>query len=318
LKSKEKKAKHSGKFEIAKSGSRPKQFKKYKALRGSVKVIANCQKNKNTILSDKQPAKKNKLSCSLKFLGALIKSEQSNGVPNIGKNAGLGIVIQARMGSSRFPGKVAKIVNNKEYLLHQIDRVLTKCPAKQCVVATTNKSEDDVVCDIAVKAGVPFFRGSSGDVLKRYIDAAEYYRFADIVRLTGDCPLIDPYIMDAVIGVYNDVQSESKYVSNTLARTFPRGFDVEITTLRDLKKAWELSDNEYDREHVTPYIKYGIMEGCVRINCSAKIDKSKWRFTLDTIEDHFQLSRILAGVNSYKLDAVMRFSKKSGLLLIDT
>lgn len=246
--------------------------------------------------------------------GCLIKSSYFNLNSQIENNAGLGIILQARMGSSRLPGKVAKIVGDKEYLLHQLDRVLKKCPKNQCVVATTDKSEDDVVCEIAARVQVPFFRGSSQDVLKRYIDAAECYRFTDVVRLTGDNPLIDPYIMDSIIGVYNDVDGESKYVSNNLIRTFPCGFDVEITTLRDLKEAWRMSNSDYDHEHVTPYIKRGAVSGCRRVNCSSPIDLGGWRFTLDTLADHLQLSEILLGVDGYTLEHVMSFGKQKNLL----
>jgi len=221
------------------------------------------------------------------------------------------------MGSSRLPGKVAKIVGNKEYLLHQINRVLIKCSASRCVVATTDKVEDDIVCEIAQKARVHFFRGASQDVLKRYIDAAEKYQFTDIVRITGDCPLIDPYILDSIAAVYNSVKNKSKYVSNTLCRTFPRGFDVEITTLKDLKESWKMSKNEYDHEHVTPHVKSGAICGCIRINCLMKTDLSKWRFTLDTIQDHLQLSAILLAVDGYNLEHVMDAARRKNLLRLD-
>lgn len=252
------------------------------------------------------------------FASALKEARQQNADLSIEANPGLGIIVQARMGSTRLPGKVSRLVGDKEYLLHQIERILVKCPANRCVVATTNLAEDDVVCEMASKAGVLFFRGSSRDVLKRYIDAAKKNQFTDVVRLTGDCPLIDPFIIDGVIRIYNSIKSHSKYVSNTLVRTFPRGFDVEITTLNDLQRAWIISRREYDREHVTPYIKSGLIGGCVMVNCSAKINQSKWRFTLDTIEDHYQLSRVLLGVKGYSIDQVLTFSANNNLLLLDS
>ncbi len=236
---------------------------------------------------------------------------------SIEKHPSLGIIVQARMGSSRLPGKVAKVVGGKEYLLHQIDRVLQRCPSHSCVIATTLAREDDVVCEMAEKAGVEFFRGSSDDVLKRYIDAAENNGFTDIVRLTGDCPLIDPYIMDAIVEVYISTKSESKYVSNTLLRTFPRGFDVEITSVKDLRTAWHSSKSNYDREHVTNHIKSGAIAECSLINCSIEQNLSKWRFTLDTVEDHLLLSKILLGIDSYEMDRVMKFSIDNNLLRLD-
>ncbi len=251
------------------------------------------------------------------FTSDQLKAAKLSLNPSIEKHPSLGIIVQARMGSSRLPGKVAKLVGGKEYLLHQIDRVLQKCPSQRCVIATTLAREDDVVCEMAEKAGVKFFRGSSDDVLKRYIDAAENNGFTDIVRLTGDCPLNDPYIMDSIVKVYISTKSESKYVSNALFRTFPRGFDVEITSVKDLRTAWNSSNSNYDREHVTTYIKSGAIPECSLINCSIEQNLSKWRFTLDTVEDHLQLSKILLGIDNYEMDRVMKFSTDNNLLRLD-
>ena len=209
------------------------------------------------------------------------------------------------MGSSRLPGKVAKIVGQKEYLLHQIERVLIRIPASRIVVATTTLEEDDLVCQLAVKAGVVFFRGSSQDVLKSYIDAAEENKFTDVVRLTGDSPLLDPYVMDEIINVYNSYGNKSKYVSNTLFPSFPLGFNVEITSLENLRTAWYSSESEYDREHVTPYIKSGALRECSRISCSFEDDLSDLSFTLDTVDDHFRISKILPAVSGYDLNSII-------------
>lgn len=254
---------------------------------------------------------------NLSFTVDQLKASKLESISTIEKHPGFGIVVQARMGSSRLPGKVAKIVGGKGYLRHQIDRILQKCPPSRCVIATTLRPEDDVICEMAVKSGVQFFRGGSQDVLKRYIDTAEEFRFTDVVRLTGDCPLIDPYIMNEVIRVYSGIKSKSKYVSNTLVRTFPRGFDVEITTLQDLKNAWDSSKCEFDHEHVTPYIKSGAVQGCIRVNCSLNEDLSGWRFTLDTIDDHLQLSKILESIDSFEMESVMSFAINNNLLRVD-
>ena len=248
------------------------------------------------------------------FESAQLKSEKSNLNPSVEQLPSLGIIIQARMNSSRLPGKVGMVVGHQEYLAHQIDRVLQKCPRNRCVIATTKGREDDLIFEIALEAGVGCYRGNSEDVLNRYIEAGEHYDFKDVVRLTGDCPLIDPYIMDSVIGVYCNCISEKKYVSNTLVRTFPRGFDVEVTSLKNLKESWGLSNSQYNREHVTPFIASGGILECVRINCPAREDLSRWRFTLDAVEDHLQLSRILMGVKSYEFNEVLRFSTEKNLL----
>ena len=222
------------------------------------------------------------------------------------------------MGSSRLPGKVAKIAGCKEYLAHQLDRVLKKCPANKIVVATTDSAEDDVVCSLALNSGVGFFRGSSRDVLKRYINAAEENNFTDIVRLTGDSPLIDPYVMDEVINFYISIKKENKYVSNTLTPSFPIGFNVEITTLNNLQTAWSSSASEYDHEHVTPYTKSGSIRDCYRFSCVLNNNLSMWRFTLDTVDDDLQLSKILSGVDGFEMNDVINFAVKNQLMRLQS
>ncbi len=246
-----------------------------------------------------------------------LKSAKLNRHPSIDANPNLGVIVQARIGSSRLPGKIAKVVAGKEYLVHQIERILQKCPKQRCVIATTTERQDDVVCDIASNMGVGVYRGDSNDVLKRYILSAKEYGFTDVVRLTGDCPLIDPYIMDLIIRIYNSAKAERKYVSNTIFRTFPRGFDVEIISLTDLNAAWQSSKNQFDQEHVTPFIKSGAIPQNQRISCSYHKDLSRWRFTLDTIEDHLQLSEILKGINGYEMGQVIEFAAANNLLQLD-
>jgi spore coat polysaccharide biosynthesis protein SpsF len=291
-----------------------------KALRWHpLSIDKDCSKNQPYSYSKKNQSK---INCKIIEHPSLttdqLKASKLESISIFEKHQSLGIVVQARMGSSRLPGKVAKKVGGKEYLRHQIDRILKKCPPSRCIIATTLRQEDDIVCEMAVKSGVQFFRGSSQDVLKRYIDAAEDFRFTDVVRLTGDCPLIDPYIMNEIIRVYSEIKSKSKYVSNTLFRTFPRGFDVEVTTLQDLKTAWDSSKSEYDHEHVTPYIKSGAIGGCIRVNCSLNENLSGWRFTLDTIDDHLQLSRILESMDSYEMENVIRYAINNSLLRADS
>lgn len=252
------------------------------------------------------------------FTSDQLKASKLNPSPSIEEHPNLGIIVQARMGSSRLYGKVAKIAGSKEYLSHQLDRILTKCPANKIVVATTDKAEDDVVCGLARKFGVLTFRGSSQDVLKRYIDAAKENKFTDVVRLTGDSPLIDPYVMDEIVNVYIRVKNKNKYVSNTLTPSFPLGFNVEITTLKNLQTAWLLSKSDYDHEHVTPYIKAGSIRDCVRVSCSIKKNLSMWRFTLDTVDDDLQLSKILSGVNGFEIDRVVDFAVKNQLMRLNS
>ena len=226
----------------------------------------------------------------------------------------LGLIIQARMGSIRLPGKVAKIAGSREYLVHLLERVLVKVPNHQVVVATTKNSEDDLICELSRRCGVKFFRGDSEDVLKRYIGCAVENQFSDVVRLTGDNPLIDPYLIDKMISVYIESKEKSKYLSNTLIPTFPVGFNVEITSLENLKNSWDLCACKYNREHVTPFIKFGGLSNCSLINCSFDKNFNYLRFSLDTTDDHAQLAEIVGKINKFDIMSVVDFSVKNKLV----
>lgn len=164
------------------------------------------------------------------------------------------IIIQARMNSSRLPGKVMKNLSGKPMLSHVVLRSRASQKAGSVCVATSKEGSDDRIAALCAREGVPCHRGSLTDVLARYADAARDAGAATVIRITADCPLVDPHVVDSCIAAYE--ASGADYVSNVVPgpRTFPRGLDVEVFSLAALKKAEREASAPYDREHVTPYI----------------------------------------------------------------
>lgn len=162
-------------------------------------------------------------------------------------------IIQARMGSTRLPGKVLKTIRDKPLLWHAIHRARSTDTLDKVVVATTTADRDDDIFSFCETENVPCFRGSEEDVLKRYYDAAVEYDAEIIVRLTGDDPLKDPDVIDNVVHHY--LETNVDYTSNTLQYTYPDGMDVEVFSFDALARANKEAEKKLEREHVTPYIK---------------------------------------------------------------
>ncbi len=198
-------------------------------------------------------------------------------------------IIQARMGSTRLPGKILKEVNGKPLLTYQIERLKASRKIDQLVVATTVKSQDDVIVDFCLSHNIKYYRGSESDVLARYYGATQQFDGETIVRITSDCPLIDPNVVDQTIDFFID--NKFDYVSNAIEPTYPRGLDVEVFSRESFEKVFKEATLSRDREHVTAYyytnpIKFKI--GSVK----NAIDYSEHRWTVDTIED-FQLIKLI-------------------------
>ncbi|MDO8676930.1 MAG: glycosyltransferase family protein [Candidatus Azambacteria bacterium] len=212
-------------------------------------------------------------------------------------------IIQARMGSTRLPGKVLKIVEGlpdrragKTLLEHLILRVLRAKTLDKIVVATTENPEDEAVASEAAKLGVDVFCGSEEDVLDRYYQAAKKYGADIVVRLTGDCPLMDPAIIDEVVGFYQKNKDKYDYVSNVRPPTYPDGMDVEVFSFAVLEKAWKEAKLTSEREHVTAYI--GNHPEIFKIgNIEYKKDVSNIRLTVDNPEDLILVEKIFIALN---------------------
>ena len=197
-------------------------------------------------------------------------------------------IIQARMGSSRLPGKVLLDLCGKTVLEHDLIRISSSRRIDKVVVATTTEPCDDLIVDEARRCGVGVFRGSEEDVLSRYYHAALEYRAEVVVRMTSDCPLFDAAVLDAMLDIFLPGQVDEApfdYMSNTLERrTFPRGLDAEIFTFAALEQAYHEADKPHEREHVTPFF-YQNPERFKLVGYCGEEDNSRYRWTLDTDAD---------------------------------
>jgi spore coat polysaccharide biosynthesis protein SpsF len=192
-------------------------------------------------------------------------------------------VLQARMSSTRLPGKVLRPLAGAPMILRQIERVRRAGRIGRLVVATSEDRTDDVLADVLADAGVPVFRGSLDDVLGRFVGALEAFGQAEhVVRLTADCPLTDPDVIDAVIARH--LLAGADYTSNALSRSFPRGLDVEVARAAALVEAAARTSDPYDREHVMPAI-YRHPEGWRIEQLVQDLDQGELRWTVDRPDD---------------------------------
>lgn len=201
-------------------------------------------------------------------------------------------LIQARMGSTRLPGKVMKTIAGRPLLDIQLERVKNSKLIDTIVVATSDLEQDQVIQQYCLNKGVVCFCGNESNVLKRFYDASLFAKADLIVRLTADCPIIDAEIIDKTIQHYLDNVPQFEYVSNVHPRTFPRGMDVEVFSVEALHRAFEKAQSSYEAEHVTPYIIKNSRCG----NFAGKQDLSRFRLTVDTPEDFEVVRRIFLGL----------------------
>lgn len=196
----------------------------------------------------------------------------------------IGAIIQARMGSTRLPGKIMMDISGKPMIWHVVDRLKRSEKLNEIVIASTFDSKNDVLEAFADDNNINFFRGSEEDVLQRYLDGAEKYNIDLIVRITSDCPLIDPNIVDCVINEHID--SNAHYTSNTQQRSFPRGLDVEVFSRDSLLRIDRLAIKKYQREHVTPFFYENPSEFKLNnVTTEGKIRQPYLRLCVDTEED---------------------------------
>ena len=190
-------------------------------------------------------------------------------------------VVQARMGSTRLPGKVMKPLAGKTLIEVLISRLRKAKTLDEVLVATTTEKTDDVLAAHCKSKRIPVFRGSSEDVLKRYVDACRKYSASVVVRITGDCPLADPQLVDSLIRSF--AKQKVDYLSNTNPPSYPDGLDIEVFTIEALEKAADRASSAYQREHVTPFI---YQSGNFKTgNFANQDDFSKERWTVDESND---------------------------------
>jgi len=198
-------------------------------------------------------------------------------------------IIQARYNSTRLPGKVVKKINNKTILEILIKRLSRSEYVSKIIVACSKNKKDTPILNICKKLGIDYFTGSEDNVLDRFYKAAKKYKGENIVRITADCPLIDPKIIDDVIS--NFFSNNVDYASNTSPPTFPDGFDVEVFKFGALKQAHIKAKLSIEREHVTPFIINN--KKFKKFNLKNPIDYSLLRLTLDEKEDFILIAKII-------------------------
>ncbi|HEY9900174.1 MAG TPA: glycosyltransferase family protein [Pantanalinema sp.] len=224
-------------------------------------------------------------------------------------------IIQARMGSSRLPGKILMPLGDRTVLEHVVARTRA-CPLiDEVVVATTQGPQDDVLLPVLERLGVPCFRGSEGDVLERYYQAALQQRADVVVRVTSDCPLLDPQVLTRLLEAFfvaRAGETPCDYLSNTLTRTFPRGLDAEVFSFEALAQAHAEAREPYEREHVTPFL-YFHPDRFALNDFRDDADASGHRWTLDTIDDYRLIEALYAAL--YRPNEL--FSTREALSYLD-
>ncbi len=208
-------------------------------------------------------------------------------------------IIQARMGSTRLPGKVLKKVCGKTLLAHLVGRLKRSQTLDDIIIATSTDPRDKIIAEHAQGLGVKVFRGEEADVLDRYYRAACEFDVDTIVRITADCPLMDPAVMDKIIGVYQRNATRYDYVSNVNPQTFPIGMAVEVFSFSTLEKTWLEAKLPAEREHVTLFIR-SHKELFRQKNVACTKDYSHCRITVDTPEDLHLVRRIFKRLSAEK------------------
>ncbi len=220
-------------------------------------------------------------------------------------------IIQARMGATRLPGKVLKDIAGQPMLVRVVERAHRARTLDEVIVATTAQSQDDPVVELCRERGYPCSRGSQQDVLDRYYQAARAFGAQVVVRITADCPVIDPGLVDLTVEEYR--KSGADFAANRLPppwpRTYPIGLDVEVCSFTGLEQAWRKADQPFQREHVMPYFYEGIPPDALRSTKNASTvsprgfhvllvnhdpDCGALRWTVDTPQDLELMRQIYA------------------------
>ena len=217
---------------------------------------------------------------------------------------GVVTVVQARTGSTRLPGKVLLTACGEPLLLLMLERLARAKRAGTVVVATTKLPEDDAIEALAGRCGVPCFRGSTEDLLDRHLGAAREFGARYVVKVPSDCPLVDPAIVDRVLGIFLAAADRFDYVSNLHPMTWPDGMDVEVMTLDALETASGASWRKHEREHTTPYLweKAGRFR-TANVVWETGRDLSKTvRLTIDYAEDYELIRAVFEALRPAKPD----------------
>lgn len=247
-------------------------------------------------------------------------------------------IIQARMGSSRLPGKVLLDLEGQPMLVRVVERVKRAILVDETIVATSTSEQDAAIASLCSERGYPVFRGSLRDVLSRYYDAARQVDADTIVRITGDCPVVDPELIDAAIQAR--LKSGADLTLNRLPppwkRTYPIGLDIEVCSFPALEKAFKESDQKFQREHVMLFFYEGIPVDAFKMTHDSLVksprgfrvqllnhhpDFGSLRWTVDTVQDLELMRRIFRrfrGRDNFTwLEVLNLFQQEPGLAAIN-
>ena len=217
-------------------------------------------------------------------------------------------IIQARLTSTRFPNKVLQKINNQTLIKFLINRLKLSKKIDQVIVAIPNNKKNKLMKKYL--KGIDFFQGNENNVLDRFYKTSKKFNATTIVRICGDCPFVDPKIIDKILTIYD--KKKYDYVSNTIKPTFPDGLDVEVFSSKILEDAWKKAKSKYEKEHVTTYILKN--KKLKKYNYEYKEDLSKIRLTLDEKIDLKQLKVIfkyLKNTKNFGIDDIFKLYKKN-------
>lgn len=224
-------------------------------------------------------------------------------------------IVQARMGSKRLPGKVLLEIQDEPMLIWVVERARLAQSVDDVIVATTNEIEDDAIVELCREHGIDVVRGNALDVLDRYWQAAQEHEADIIVRLTADCPLIDPDLIDRTVQALLEAEPPADFSANRLPweRTYPIGLDVEVCTVEALKSAWSEAAQAHEREHVMPYL-YENPERFRIVHVKAEEEYGHLRWTVDTGQDlEFicEIAELLPDRNEFRWRDVLEVVQKN-------
>lgn len=213
-------------------------------------------------------------------------------------------IVQARMGSSRLPGKVLYKYKKNTFLEILINRLRKSKLLDEIIIATSYHKNNDVICNLCKSKKIKFFRGAEKDVLSRYYKCAKKYKAKFIVRITSDCPLIDPSLIDKMINIFQ--KKKLDFISNTVppkSSYWPDGSDIEIFNFKSLKKANDNENSSHNREHVTFHFWKDKLSSSKfkSYQLKKKYNTSELRYVLDYHEDFLVLKKIMEYLEKNKL-----------------
>ena len=225
-------------------------------------------------------------------------------------------IVQARMGSQRLPGKALKDLCGKPILQHVVERLRLARRLDEVVVAIPDAKKDDVLAEFCNKQGYSLFRGNEQDVLLRYWEAAGVFKADAVVRITADCPLIDPELVDVILERHAS-SKENDYTSNVVVRTFPRGVDTEVVSRKCLERLHREATDPFYREHVTNYVLDHEENFNIKNVLRPQGDRSNLRLCVDTQEDLDVVQAVVQHLESKDGTASARWSIENVIAFLD-